>query len=154
MALHFCHCIQRFWSNHCQVRYVVQCQTAGWYFISCTKQVTVFVSPISFVGKRLTLTAFKRIFSQRYYMVTQLTAYFSIFNTTTQLVASKFFDKSLYGDIAHRSHIETINEMILWHKTTKHFNSEAQTVINHYLYLWKYTGLHSFLQYNPVTVCF
>ena len=23
--------------------------------------------------------------------------------------------------------------MILWRKTTKHFNSEAQTVINHYL---------------------
>lgn len=93
-------------------------------------------------------------FSQRYYMVTQIAAYFSIFNTTTQLVAIKFFDKSLYGDIAHRSHVGTINRMIVWHKTTKHFNSEVQTVVNHYLCLWKYTGPHSFLQYNPVTVCF
>ena len=93
------------------------------------KQLTVFVSPISFVEKRLTLTAFKRIFSQKYNMVTQLAAYFSSFNTTTQLVAIKFFDKSLYCDIAHRSHVETVNRMILWHKTTKHFNSEAQTVI-------------------------
>ena len=73
------------------------------------------------MGKWLTLTAFKRIFSQRYYMVTQIAAYFSTFNTTTRLVAIKFFDKSLYGDIAHRSHVETINRMILWHKTTKHF---------------------------------
>ena len=65
------------------------------------------------MGKRLTLTAFKRIFSQKYYMVTQFAAYFSSFNTTTQLVAIKFFDKSLYGDIAHRSHVETITRMIL-----------------------------------------
>lgn len=111
MAVHFCHCVQRFWSNHSQVRYLVQCQAAGWYFIFCTKQVTVFVSPIFFLGKRLTFTAFKRIFSQRYYMVTQIAAYFSIFNTTTQLVAIKFFDKSLYGDIAHRSHVGTINRI-------------------------------------------
>ena len=78
---------------------------------------------------------FKRIFSQRYHMMTQLAAHFSILNTTTQLVAIKFFDNFLYGDITHRSHVETIKRMILWHKTTKHFNSEAQTVINHSLSL-------------------
>ena len=151
--MHFCHCVQRFWSNHCQVHYLVQCLDSRLVFHLLHKASHSFCISNILCGEKV--LTFKRIFSQRYYMVTQLAAHFSILNTKTQLVVIKFFDKFLYGDIAHRSHVETINRMILWHKTTKYFNSEAQTVINHYLYLWKYTGLYNFLnKYNPVTVCF